>query len=356
MEASASVALAGIPRPSRAPGDRAPPASAQPTDQLPHPAHLARPLLTGRADSSSPTGAGGSRRGTAPANCARWGASSWSATGASVAPPGSRGAWSGTRPRAASAREPPGRAGAGAPNRHRPTSAARWAAGSPPKRYRYRAPPRRRPPHSAVCGTARWRAAERSPGACTPRVRPPRGPPTGARRRTAAEPPPGNRPPGARPVARGPSGPGSAGVGALGRTVPRGEPADGGRAADGKAVWSKPAPAVLFPPCPGGSPGGPGRLAQWESASFTPKRSLVRTQYRPPWQAGPSVKRTGLCRLRRSRRDLQECRAELRQDSRTRPPLRNGFAARPAWSVRFTSRRTRCRIREVRRDRCQMSV
>ncbi len=25
-----------------------------------------------------------------------------------------------------------------------------------------------------------------------------------------------------------------------------------------------------------------GRLAQWESASFTPKRSLVRTQYRPP--------------------------------------------------------------------------
>ncbi len=31
----------------------------------------------------------------------------------------------------------------------------------------------------------------------------------------------------------------------------------------------------------------PGRLAQWESASFTPKRSLVRTQYRPP---GPSAR------------------------------------------------------------------
>ena len=36
----------------------------------------------------------------------------------------------------------------------------------------------------------------------------------------------------------------------------------------------------------------PGRLAQWESASFTPKRSLVRTQYRPPGKAGPS-QRTG---------------------------------------------------------------
>ncbi len=33
----------------------------------------------------------------------------------------------------------------------------------------------------------------------------------------------------------------------------------------------------------------PGRLAQWESASFTPKRSLVRTQYRPPGRAGPST-------------------------------------------------------------------
>jgi hypothetical protein len=31
-------------------------------------------------------------------------------------------------------------------------------------------------------------------------------------------------------------------------------------------------------------PGGEGRLAQRESASFTPRRSLVRSQYRPPGQ------------------------------------------------------------------------
>ena len=36
------------------------------------------------------------------------------------------------------------------------------------------------------------------------------------------------------------------------------------------------------PPTWGNVGGAPGRLAQWESASFTPKRSLVRTQYRPP--------------------------------------------------------------------------
>ena len=36
-----------------------------------------------------------------------------------------------------------------------------------------------------------------------------------------------------------------------------------------------------------------GRLAQGESASFTPKRSLVRSQYRPPAQTPPSDLRRG---------------------------------------------------------------
>ncbi len=48
-------------------------------------------------------------------------------------------------------------------------------------------------------------------------------------------------------------------------------------------------------------PGG-GRLAQRESASFTPRRSLVRSQYRPPagsWcQARSEALRTGLILLR----------------------------------------------------------
>ena len=39
----------------------------------------------------------------------------------------------------------------------------------------------------------------------------------------------------------------------------------------------------------GGSGGVPGRLAQRESASFTPRRSLVRSQYRPPLSARSGV-------------------------------------------------------------------
>src|SRR6266567_7165128 len=45
------------------------------------------------------------------------------------------------------------------------------------------------------------------------------------------------------------------------------------------------------------SAGGRGRLAQRESASFTPRRSLVRSQYRPPKQPqllGGSSGRLGL--------------------------------------------------------------
>lgn len=43
-----------------------------------------------------------------------------------------------------------------------------------------------------------------------------------------------------------------------------------------------PAPGQGHPLTWGNVLPAPGRLAQWESASFTPKRSLVRTQYRPP--------------------------------------------------------------------------
>src|ERR1017187_5566492 len=53
----------------------------------------------------------------------------------------------------------------------------------------------------------------------------------------------------------------------------------------GVAEWlrqgpAKPCTRVRFPPPPRG------RLAQWESASLTPKRSLVQSQYRPPVCAG----------------------------------------------------------------------
>ena len=55
--------------------------------------------------------------------------------------------------------------------------------------------------------------------------------------------------------------------------------------AGGVAEWlrqgpAKPCTRVRFPPPPRG------RLAQWESASLTPKRSLVQSQYRPPVCAG----------------------------------------------------------------------
>ena len=43
--------------------------------------------------------------------------------------------------------------------------------------------------------------------------------------------------------------------------------------------------------------GRPGRLAQRESASFTPKRSLVRSQYRPPSSEAMSHRRRWLLRL-----------------------------------------------------------
>jgi hypothetical protein len=53
----------------------------------------------------------------------------------------------------------------------------------------------------------------------------------------------------------------------------------------GVAEWlrqgpAKPCTRVRFPSPPRG------RLAQWESASLTPKRSLVQSQYRPPGCAG----------------------------------------------------------------------
>src|ERR1035438_4083519 len=58
-----------------------------------------------------------------------------------------------------------------------------------------------------------------------------------------------------------------------------------GFAHGGVAEWlrqgpAKPCTRVRFPSPPRG------RLAQWESASLTPKRSLVQSQYRPPVSAG----------------------------------------------------------------------
>ncbi len=57
----------------------------------------------------------------------------------------------------------------------------------------------------------------------------------------------------------------------------------GGRAARGIVRFARtPGSAVWFSPSAPQGADHPGRLAQRESASFTPKRSLVRSQYRPP--------------------------------------------------------------------------
>ncbi len=61
-----------------------------------------------------------------------------------------------------------------------------------------------------------------------------------------------------------------------------------------------PPSAVWFSPSAPRGADHPGRLAQRESASFTPKRSLVRSQYRPPYrcssEAGPRYRGSGLSR------------------------------------------------------------
>jgi hypothetical protein len=53
----------------------------------------------------------------------------------------------------------------------------------------------------------------------------------------------------------------------------------------------------LWWPAGGGPRPWRGRLAQRESASFTPRRSLVRSQYRPPRSQASSPRGTGLRRL-----------------------------------------------------------
>ena len=75
------------------------------------------------------------------------------------------------------------------------------------------------------------------------------------------------------------------GVGAGGRLLRDHDPAGAGRPVHGHRGPVRAGPAL--PGCgrAGGSGtvwDGPGRLAQRERASFTPKRSLVRSQYRPP--------------------------------------------------------------------------
>ena len=87
---------------------------------------------------------------------------------------------------------------------------------------------------------------------------------------------------------------------ALARTVLRMSkamlPPAGNVGAGGVAEWlrqgpAKPCTRVRFPPPPRG------RLAQWERASLTPRRSLVRTQHRPRKQTSPQGLGTphGLC-------------------------------------------------------------
>jgi hypothetical protein len=79
----------------------------------------------------------------------------------------------------------------------------------------------------------------------------------------------------------GPSRPAAHGWSARG--VRCGRPASGGsRDRDALICVSRPAVEAVE------AAAGEGRLAQRESASFTPRRSLVRSQYRPP---GPGVAR-----------------------------------------------------------------
>jgi hypothetical protein len=59
----------------------------------------------------------------------------------------------------------------------------------------------------------------------------------------------------------------------------------------------RPGCVSLWWPAGGGPRPWRGRLAQRESASFTPRRSLVRSQYRPPRSPASSPRGTGLRRL-----------------------------------------------------------
>ena len=56
----------------------------------------------------------------------------------------------------------------------------------------------------------------------------------------------------------------------------------------------RPGYVSLWWPADGGPGLGDGRLAQRESASFTPRRSLVRSQYRPPGIDQVRSSKTGL--------------------------------------------------------------
>ncbi len=62
--------------------------------------------------------------------------------------------------------------------------------------------------------------------------------------------------------------------------------------------------AVWFSPSAPRGAGRAGRLAQGESASFTPKRSLVRSQYRPPARRPPPKREGGLFDLVQVRRPI----------------------------------------------------
>ena len=78
--------------------------------------------------------------------------------------------------------------------------------------------------------------------------------------------------------------------------LPRGRTGPGARRGNARpgcaTLWGRrgrPAGCATVP-----IPSGGGRLAQRESASFTPRRSLVRSQYRPPSSAAGSTSGTGL--------------------------------------------------------------
>jgi hypothetical protein len=77
---------------------------------------------------------------------------------------------------------------------------------------------------------------------------------------------------------------------------------------------------------------GSGRLAQRESASFTPRRSLVRSQYRPPSSAAGSDHGTGL---------VWSCDSSKRHASQS-PSLRRASGASDGASevCVLTARRT----------------